>query len=306
MAERGVRYRESRISQRSRSARRDGEVKSAGNGHDGRGEIAQAAKRRSAASKRRKPSSGQFGVAAGAEEALQASEQAGVVVRLALPHNETRPAHGLQGTQGGSVASPNRLELSIPVFDASAGSRSPATSFVTVPEAPVNEQDLAPAPKHDVRPARKIARVEAKSITVAMQKAADAQLRASIFAANSRHQCASLRRRQRIGAHRNELNELRTTTCRPPQIVRESLRPPPGKGLDTTAESASETSLSEDCRAGWDCDKRLHTIIVVGEQERIGVPRNTAKLGKACVVTEVKLHTSADSCFGNDKTYNRW
>ena len=133
-------------------------------------------------------------VAAGAQEALQACEQAVLVLHLALPHNQTRPAHSLQCAQGSSVASPGRLELSMPIFDASARSRSPGTSFVTVPEAPVNEHNLAPASEHDVRPARKIARVEAKSITVAMQKAADAQLRASIFAANSRHQCASLSR----------------------------------------------------------------------------------------------------------------
>ena len=57
----------------------------------------------------------------------------------------------------------------------------PATSFVTVPEASVNEDNLAPASEHDVRAARKIARVEAKSITVAMQKTAEAQLRASML-----------------------------------------------------------------------------------------------------------------------------
>ena len=125
---------------------------------------------------------------------MQACEQAALVVHLALPHNQALPAHSLQCTQGSSVASACCLELSIPVFDASAGSRSQATSFVTVPKAPMNEHNLAPAPEHDVRTARKIARVEAKSIAVAMQKTADAQLRASVFAANSRHQCTSLRR----------------------------------------------------------------------------------------------------------------
>ena len=212
---------------------------------------------------------------------MQACEQAVLVVHLALPHNQALPPHSLQCTQGSSVASACCLELSIPVFDASAGSRSPATSFVTVPEASVNEDNLAPASEHDVRAARKIARVEAKSITVAMQKTAEAQLRASMLAANSRHQCASLRGGQRVGAHRNEINELRTTTCRRPPIVQESLGPQPGKGLEETGGSTSETTLSRVCRAGRHCDKRLNTISVVGEREGIKTARNTAKFTKA-------------------------
>ena len=67
----------------------------------------------------------------------------------------------------------------------------------------------------------------------------------------------------------------------PSPIFRESLRPPPGKGLEATAESTSETSLSRVCRAGLDCDKSLHTIIVVGEREGIKAPCNTAGFAKA-------------------------
>ena len=48
-----------------------------------------------------------------------------------------------------------------------------------------------------------------------------------------------------------------------------------------TAESASEMSLSRVCRAGLDFDKRLHTIIVVGEREGIEAPCNTAEFAKA-------------------------
>ena len=66
-----------------------------------------------------------------------------------------------------------------------------------------------------------------------------------------------------------------------PPIVQESLGPQPGKGLEETGGSTSETTLSRVCRAGRHCDKRLNTIIVVGEREGIKTARNTAKFTKA-------------------------
>lgn len=143
-----------------------------------------------------------------AEEVLQTYEQGMFIVRLALPYNQARPTHSLQINLGGSIASPRRFEFSIPVFDASRWSRGPGTSFVTMPETPVNENNLAPTPEHYVRPTRKIARMQSKPIAMSVKEATDAQLRASIFLADPRHQCASLTGRQRVGAHREETNEL--------------------------------------------------------------------------------------------------
>jgi hypothetical protein len=66
------------------------------------------------------------------------------------------------------------------------------TAGVAVPEAAVNEHDDPAGREHDVRFARQVAAVQAKTETVAVEGSAYDQFRPRVLGADSRHDFAAL------------------------------------------------------------------------------------------------------------------
>jgi hypothetical protein len=67
-----------------------------------------------------------------------------------------------------------------------------------VPEAPMHEDYLLPGPKNKIRIPRKIASVQAVSVTHAVYKTPDDHFRLRIGISDTRHTFATLCRSQRI------------------------------------------------------------------------------------------------------------
>ena len=120
---------------------------------------------------------------------------------LALPHHQHVPPHVLQSRCDCGIAHAIRLEFSAPILHSSAWEARAGTPRVAVPVATVHENHLPARTKDDVRASRKIARVQAITVPIAVEKAPNSQLWTGILGADSRHQGASLRRRQPIGVH---------------------------------------------------------------------------------------------------------
>lgn len=117
---------------------------------------------------------------------------------LALPDREHAPSQAFEGAACLGVAFDVPGELRLPVRPVRR--RLPLTepTSVLVPEAPVDEQDRAMFRQHQVRRARQIAAVEAKSVTEPVDEAPDDDFGTRVRGPNARHDGATLCRRVSI------------------------------------------------------------------------------------------------------------
>ena len=117
---------------------------------------------------------------------------------LALPDREHAPSQAFESAACLGVAFDVPGELRLPVRPVRR--RLPLTepASVLVPEAPVDEQDRAMFRQHQVRRARQIAAVEAKSVTEPVNEAPDDDFGTRVRGPNARHDGATLCRRVSI------------------------------------------------------------------------------------------------------------
>ena len=117
---------------------------------------------------------------------------------LALPDREHAPSQAFERATCLGVAFDVPGELRLPVRPVRR--RPPLTqpASVLMPEAPVDEQDRAMLRQHQVRRARQIAAMEAKSVTEPVDEAPDEYLGTRIRGPDARHDGATFRRRVSI------------------------------------------------------------------------------------------------------------
>ena len=114
---------------------------------------------------------------------------------LALPDREHAPSQAFKRATCLGVAFDVPGELRLPIRPVRR--RLPLTqpASVLMPEAPVDEQDRAMLRQHQVRRARQIAAVEAKSVAEPVDEAPDDDFGARIRSPDARHDGAALCRR---------------------------------------------------------------------------------------------------------------
>ncbi len=110
-----------------------------------------------------------------------------------LPNDEDLPTRHLQGLDDAFIASHVSKEFCPPKALARFGNGSLTTPPMLMPKAAVHENDLATRRKCEIRDAGKVATVQTKSIPERVHEPANQDLGLGIFAANARHEAATLR-----------------------------------------------------------------------------------------------------------------
>lgn len=108
-------------------------------------------------------------------------------LQLALPHVNHPPARLLKLFPFLLVTLNCTSELGGPELCTSLGHGCARTSFMSVPEAAMNEDDSLVFSKDDVRPARKVPHMKAESIARCMKELPQKDFRLGVFAPDPGH-----------------------------------------------------------------------------------------------------------------------
>jgi len=114
------------------------------------------------------------------------------VSQLAFPDHQDAPTGSFQPATIRLIPFLVSIELGAPVRHAACRHRSTVSAAVTVPEAPVNEDDLTATGKHEIRGARKRTDVESVSIAERVDQTPHDHLRRGVGAANGPHDFTTL------------------------------------------------------------------------------------------------------------------
>jgi hypothetical protein len=117
---------------------------------------------------------------------------------LAFPDHYDAPTELAKSPNSDPVASNVPIELGLPKGKIALRGIGVLAAGVPVPEAAVNKDHGTVARQDDVRPAREIATVQAKSISQPVQRRANDQLRLRVPAPDPGHVPASTFLRERI------------------------------------------------------------------------------------------------------------
>ena len=116
-----------------------------------------------------------------------------MIFGFAFPNDENIPAELAEPTLNSSVSFHVVENFRLPIIRSGLRIRRSLAAGMTVPKATMNENNLSPARKYEVRRSGQISTVQAKSITESMSQTANAHFRDRVLAANSGHQRASFR-----------------------------------------------------------------------------------------------------------------
>jgi hypothetical protein len=119
----------------------------------------------------------------------------------ALPDDQYAPSSCAKIIHGHTVTRDGCFNLPLPEFRPRRRHFAQRTA-VSVPETSVNEHRCMIARQHQIRPARKVSAVQAKSKTTGMQAAPQEQLRFRIPSPDAAHIEAALLRREYVDHHR--------------------------------------------------------------------------------------------------------
>lgn len=111
---------------------------------------------------------------------------------LALPDRHHRPSEASKLSLDSSVTRHIPLQFGNPVVSATLGLSLSEAAGVTMPPASVNENNLPPTRKHEIRRARKLAAMEAESVAERVAKAAHQHFWLGVRVADATHHVASL------------------------------------------------------------------------------------------------------------------
>jgi len=120
-----------------------------------------------------------------------------MIADFALPQRDHAPAQCLKGLNGGSVSLDVACQLRKPVFAANSWHASQLAARVLVPEATVYLDDRPMPQQDDIRLARQVASMQAKSVAHGMKAPAHVELRLRILLPIAPH---DLRARCRNGS----------------------------------------------------------------------------------------------------------
>jgi hypothetical protein len=129
----------------------------------------------------------------GSQETSKPAGKRSDIPDFTLPNDENLPAHHFEGLRDAFIASDVTEKLCPPKTRARLGHGTLATPSMLMPEAAVHENDLPTRRKCEVRDTRKIATVQSKSVPERVYQLANQDFGLGIFAADGRHEAATLR-----------------------------------------------------------------------------------------------------------------
>jgi hypothetical protein len=113
------------------------------------------------------------------------------ILELAFPNHQHPPSQSLQLPTFPCVPASSRINLRFPVVRARLRHLSPL-AVMTVPETSVDENDRSSCRQYDVRRARQVAAMQAKSVAKTMQQRTHGDLGLGVRPTDARHQPASM------------------------------------------------------------------------------------------------------------------
>ena len=116
-----------------------------------------------------------------------------MVFGLAFPNDEHIPSEIAELALNPLISQNVVAKFRLPVFRSGLRTRRSLATKVAVPKASMNEHDLAPSGKDEVRRTRQVLSVQTETIAERMGQTANAHFRARVLATNSRHERAALR-----------------------------------------------------------------------------------------------------------------
>lgn len=93
--------------------------------------------------------------------------------QVTFPDRENIPARSLQGLKVFLISLPISVEFSAPIFAVSLGEAIATSAVMTMPKAPVYENDLAPPGKDNIGFARQTGGVETIPIAIRVEQPTD-------------------------------------------------------------------------------------------------------------------------------------
>jgi hypothetical protein len=111
------------------------------------------------------------------QEFSQSACDFGGLLQFALPHNRRPPATSFKQRNIGFVPGVVTHNFLPPIFGVASRPPASASAIMTMPEAPMNKNNLTPAREYEIRPSGKILAVQAKAITQAMCDATNCKFR---------------------------------------------------------------------------------------------------------------------------------
>lgn len=121
------------------------------------------------------------------------------VSSLAFPYDQNTPSTIFQSRVVAGIAGDVASEFLPPERDSRFGLVAVSAALMSVPEAPMNKDDLTPPVHDDVRTPRKRSVMETVAHTHGAEQAPDAKLRRRILASDRRHVRAAALRTNAVG-----------------------------------------------------------------------------------------------------------
>lgn len=137
-----------------------------------------------------------------AEKRVQVCFQGGGVFEFALPHREDLPAGSFQPEALLGVPVPGPRTLGCPEFGVAFGGVPARAAIVEMPEAAIDEDDLAPAGEYEIRaawqPPAACGTVQSITVALGMEQPAHQHFRFGVLAADAGHIPAPLLGRELV------------------------------------------------------------------------------------------------------------
>jgi hypothetical protein len=133
------------------------------------------------------------GFGLGGEEELKAGGQRIGGSGLAFPDDQHAPAQTLQRVDGGGVPHAVAADLRSPVVGVGLRLTRPASAVMTVPEAPMHENDGAAGAEDDVRLSGKVFRMKTEAIAKAVEERTDKAFGRRVLGAHAGHDCGAIK-----------------------------------------------------------------------------------------------------------------